>query len=428
MIVKYPIFFWLIGLSLTSLAQAGSDPARQAIDAEIRVADAQIDELLGQVEARRRLKEDLLLRRIRLDLQTLGLPALRPGDTLIEHQAFSLVYSEPHEQAQWVAHVIIPEVVNGDVSRSNDFRPDPQVGSGSAVEADYFLKEALPNGTYAYDGFGYDRGHLAPSADFRWSETALSESYFYSNMSPQAPEFNRGRWAELEGLLRSYLARSPQTQLMVVTGPVLHDSLPAIERGTHRVSIPEKFFKVVIDYPQQRGIAFLMPNHKMAYPVETYAVSIDSVEALTGLDFFSALPASIQAVLEAQRNPGDWLPTQQQQDVEPMRPESLPQGSYNTVQARFFADNGDKVTICGTVVDTKLTRGGHTFLNLDKKFPNHLFTLAIWKSSAVNFSYQAHEALLNQEVCAEGKLKLSDGISTMELRSEQEVWIMGERR
>lgn len=424
------LFFlwWLIGLSpLVGLSQVPTDPDRQAIEAEIDATEQRIDDLLSQAEAARRLKEDLLLRRLRLDLNALGLPALAPEDTLIEHQAYSLVYSEAHEQAKWVAHLIIPEVIAGKVSRSNDFRPDPQVRSGTAVEADYFLKYEQPDGTYEYDGYGYDRGHLAPSADFRWSQTALSESYFYSNMSPQAPDFNRGRWAELEGMLRDYLKRSPQTQLYVVTGPLLHDSLPKVERSVNGLSIPEKYFKVVLDYQQQRGIAFLMPNHKLAYPVETYAVPIDSVEKVTGLDFFPKLPDALEQALEGQREPHLWLPDRQQQDAEPLLPKELPEGTYNTVQARFFAENGERVTICGTVVDTKLTRGGHTFLNLDKKFPNHIFTLAVWKSNAVNFSYQPHEALIDQRVCAKGKLKLSDGVPTMELRSEKEVWLMDEK-
>ena len=422
------LFFWFISqLSSSSLAQVLSDPERLAIEAEIEAAEQRIADLLAQAETARRLKEDLLLRRLRFDLNALGLPALAPEDTLIEHQAYSLVYSEAHEQAKWVAHLIIPEVIDGEVARSNDFRPDPQVRSGTAVEADYFLKYEQPNGHYEYEGFGYDRGHLAPSADFRWSEVALSESYFYSNMSPQAPEFNRERWAELEGMLRDYLKRSPQTQLYVVTGPLLHDRLPKVERSVNGVSIPEKYFKVLLDYQQQRGIAFLMPNHKLAYPVETYAVPIDSVEKVSGLDFFPKLPDALEQAIESQREPHQWLPERQQQDAEPMLPQALPQGTYNTVQARFFAENGERVTICGTVVDTKLTRGGHTFLNLDKKFPNHIFTLAVWKSNAVNFSYQPHEALIDQRVCAKGKLKLSDGVPTMELRSEKEVWLMDEK-
>jgi endonuclease G len=73
---------------------------------------------------------------------------------------------------------------------------DDKVSCGTAVEADYFLRTENPDGTHGYDGFGFDRGHLAPSADFRWSATALSESYYYSNMTPQRPGFNQESWAE----------------------------------------------------------------------------------------------------------------------------------------------------------------------------------------------------------------------------------------
>ena len=128
----------------------------------------------------------------------------------------SLVYSEEHEQAKWVAHIISPDIITGNVSRTNDFRPDPHVSTGSTVEEDYFLKYLQPDSSYKYDGYGFDRGHLAPSADFRWSTTALSESYFYSNMSPQRPEFNRGTWAELEGL-HSWV-HFPQPQNPIICG------------------------------------------------------------------------------------------------------------------------------------------------------------------------------------------------------------------
>ena len=92
------------------------------------------------------------------------------------------------------------------------------------LKKDFFLKQKKENGKYAYEGFGYDRGHLAPSADFRWSKKALSESYFYSNMSPQVASFNRECWADLEGLIRGYVYENKR-DLIVYTGPVLHEGL-----------------------------------------------------------------------------------------------------------------------------------------------------------------------------------------------------------
>ena len=114
---------------------------------------------------------------IQQDITSFGIPQLEDGETLIVHSCLALVYSEKHEQAKWVAHAITPDIITGRGFRSNDFRPDPKVATGTAVEEDYFLKSPKGNGEFDYDGFGYDRGHLAPSADFRWSEKALSESY-----------------------------------------------------------------------------------------------------------------------------------------------------------------------------------------------------------------------------------------------------------
>ena len=170
-----------------------------------------------------------------------------------------LEYDEAHEQPKWVMHVITSDIIRGTVFRSNNFMEDPKVASGTAVEADYFLKELQSDSTYIYDDFGFDRGHLASSADFRWSEKALQESYFYSNMSPQRASFNREAWAQVESWLRSYVYGNPTTQLVVFTAPILHDKLSVIERGVNQISIPEEFIKVAIDVKNKRGFAIKMP-------------------------------------------------------------------------------------------------------------------------------------------------------------------------
>ena len=334
-----------------------------------------------------------------------------------------LVYDEQHEQAKWVAHIIVPEVTQGNVSRTNDFREDPLVATGTSVEADYFLKKEKADGQVEYDGFGYDRGHLAPSADFRWSQQALSESYFYSNMSPQVPELNRESWAELEAMMRGYMYRNPTTQLYVVSGPVLKADLPKIERSKNGVSVPEQFFKVVLDLENRRSIAFLMPNEAINQPLESFASSIDEVESVTGLDFFAALEESLEKELETQTAVKPWLPEDQQNNVRPIDPEILPKKHFNTLMARGFAefDPDSKVKICGTVVSTKLTSKGHIFLNLDKEFPNQIFTAAIWKDNRVNFSYEPHVELKNQCICVEGKVRMSKGTPTMEVKGEKAV-------
>ena len=300
---------------------------------------------------------DLKLNRVRLDIQKVGLPKLQPEET--------------HEQAKWVTHIITADIINGKTGRSNDFRVDPLVKTGTASEKDYFLK-TLKEGSkdkYDYDGFGYDRGHLAPSADFRWSKKALSES------------------ADLESLLRGYVYEHPKTQLYVVTGPLLNDSLPVVERGVNKVSIPGYFFKVLLDLTNNKAIAFIMPNKELKYPVSSYAVDINEVEEVTGINFFYQLEDSLEEHLEAQKDISIWVPEKQKGDVKPLYQPDLPKGIFNTVQAKRNMGTSKKMTIRGTVVGTRKTRNGHLFFNLDKSYPNQIFTVAIWKQNILNFTY-----------------------------------------
>ena len=198
--------------------------------AEIEKINNEITNLNNQEKELKTKLEDLKLNYWSNEINTWGLPELAPQDELVKHSLMSLVYSEKHEQAIWVAHIISPDVKYGSIGRSNDFRPDPSVKTGSCNDRDYFIRDTLADGNIKYDGFGFDRGHLAPSADFRWSAKALSESYYYSNMSPQLADFNRISWAKLEDMTRSYAERN-QTPVMIVTGPLLREGLPRVDRA-----------------------------------------------------------------------------------------------------------------------------------------------------------------------------------------------------
>jgi endonuclease G len=340
------------------------------------------------------------------------------------HQAMALSYSEEHEQAAWVAHIILPDIIEGEVTRTNDFREDPLVRSGTAVEADYFLKFSQPDGSFQYDGFGYDRGHLAPSADFRWSETALSESYYYSNMSPQLADFNRVAWADLESTIRGYIFRNPDRQLYVVTGGILEEDLPVIERSLNRVSIPNYFFKVVLDLKGETGIGFMMPNRRLDYPLESYAVSIDEVEKQTGYDFFANLPDDVEEGMEQKVDKRKWLPEVTAGDVEPIYAPSLAAGSFNTAQAKLYMGSGETINVCGQVVSTRYSRSGNLWLNLDKKFPNQIFSVYIRKADLINFSFDGEKHWINQQVCFTGKVQNMNGTPTLRIEREEEARLL----
>ncbi len=216
----------------------------------------------------------------------LEIPRTAAIDAVISHTGFSLLYSEPHEQASWVAYLLTRDRTIKRFDRTDKFLPDPKVKTGSANDSDYA-------------GSGFDRGHLAPAADMSWSSTTMRESFYYSNMSPQVPSFNRGIWKKLEEQVRSWAAE--YDSIYIVTGPILKSGLPTI--GPNNVSIPEYYYKVILDYkaPNIKGIGFILPNSASNEPLTSYALSIEEVEKQTGIDFFPALPDGVEEQVEKER-------------------------------------------------------------------------------------------------------------------------------
>lgn len=385
----------------------------QSIEEKIDAQEAFIQDLDLKKETALKVWEELKLSYVSDKLNTMGHPISIDSVQVVKHNALQLGYDEKHEQARWVTHMVLPDIVTGNVSRTNDFREDSLVTTGTAVKDDYWYS-------------GYDRGHLAPSADFRWSQTALSESYFYSNMSPQLPELNREKWAELENTIRDYVIQY-QNEVYVITGPVLNDSLPKMknEGRKNEVTIPSLFYKIVLDISGDTttGIAFVMPNGNCAYPALSYATSIDKVEELTGLDFFATLDDELEDRLESNTDITLFKTRGSEGEILPLNPTKLPKGKINTVQAQY--NIGTKSCVCGTVVSTKFSeKSGATFLNLDKKFPNQIFSVTIWSKSRSNFSYKPEDELFGKKVCITGVLTSKDGTPTMNITSDKNIEII----
>jgi endonuclease G len=240
-------------------------------------------------------------------------------------------------------------------------------------------------------------------------------------MSPQLPEFNRQKWADLEGIFREYVTSHTETQLYVVTGPILYDTLPKLERGKNKVTIPEFYYKVALDLTNNKAIGFIMPNKKIEYPTASYAVPINDVEKITGINFFYQLNDSLEEVLESQKIVSDWLPEKQKNDVEPLYQTSLPPGTFNTVVAKNHIKSGKTVTVTGTVVDAKETKNGHLFFNLDKSSPNQIFSVMIMAKNIVNFSYNPLTEFMGKQLTVKGKLTDFDGVPTMFIEKENQI-------
>ena len=223
---------------------------------------------------------------------TLYYPKIDPGELILHHLYYDLVYDENHEQAKWIFYKLYPSYVVKAYDRKNDFRSDPLVVSGSADDSDY-------------RGSGFDRGHLMPAADMVWSKEALSESFFYSNMSPQHPSFNRGIWKRLESRVRKWVTQADS--LYIVTGPKLNMKLNTI--GSNKVSVPEYYYKVILKFNQSQrdGIAFLMPNQASKSDLTDYVITIDALEEDLGIDFFHHLDDSLQITIEKKSDPKKWF-------------------------------------------------------------------------------------------------------------------------
>ncbi len=214
------------------------------------------------------------------------------GDNqIIRHEAYTLSYNEKYEQAEWVAYELTGEhAASKEFDRTDDFRPDSLVLTGSAELADYFKS-------------GFDRGHLMPAGDCRWNEKVMSESFYMSNMSPQNPQFNRNRWRFLEMQVRDWAVK--YGALYVITAGVLIDGLPTI--GDNEVAIPNQYYKVITDTAMTKGIAFLLPNENLNKDsIQNYFTTIDEVERATGLDFFPWLSMEQEQKLEGKTDTSLW--------------------------------------------------------------------------------------------------------------------------
>jgi len=203
--------------------------------------------------------------------------------TLIQNTYYCLDFNTEHKQANWVYYMLTQTHITGSATRYSTFKDCRQGDIFSATNKDY-------------KGSGYDKGHLCPAADMKLSQEVMKETFQMWNISPQVPAFNRGRWSDLEALVRSYIKDDTDT-LFIVTGAVFIDNKGSI--GASNVTIPSMFYKVIYCY-KRGGIGFLLPNQKISSQLKDWQVSIDSIQTLTGIDFFPQLPKELQSEIESQ--------------------------------------------------------------------------------------------------------------------------------
>lgn len=205
---------------------------------------------------------------------------------ILERDGYVISYNSDTRNCNWVAYELTRDEANGEVPRDNNFYEDFDVATPRATKDDY-------------KGSGWSRGHMAPAGDMKWSENAMYQSCLFTNICPQDATLNNGAWESVERQCRS-LAKQ-KGQVYIVCGPLYNGTIRTI--GPNKIRIPDSFFKVILvpDEQSYLCIGFIFPNEQItAAQKNNYAFSVDKVEEICGMDFFSKLPDIIEDSIESE--------------------------------------------------------------------------------------------------------------------------------
>lgn len=223
--------------------------------------------------------------RLNLEIPAYTYPGRYEKEIVINRTGYTLSYNQYYKNPNWVAWELTREETKGETERYDKFMPDPELPEPRVVHKDYTRS-------------GYDRGHMAPAADMKWSRQAMIESFYMSNICPQVGNLNRGDWNDLEEMCRAWADK--YGRIYIACGPIFDSKSPK-RIGEHKVAVPDRFFKVVLIYNRKNPIAmgFIFNNIAHSQDIDKYMVTVDSVEKVTGMDFFSKLPDDVENRIES---------------------------------------------------------------------------------------------------------------------------------
>ena len=227
-----------------------------------------------------------------ISIAGIELPKYDTKATVLRRAGYTTEYDASNKIPRWVAWCLTSNHVTGSYKRDGKkFMEDEDVPAPRATHFDYIQS-------------GYDRGHMCPSGDCKWSELAQEQSFLLTNICPQNPNLNRGDWNELEQQCRAWAEK--YGAVYIVCGPVLMNSRHK-RIGKNKVTVPEAFFKVVLRMePEPCAIGFIYRNTDGDRPKDSYVNSVDQVERITKLDFFHNLPDEIENKIEKTADIQQW--------------------------------------------------------------------------------------------------------------------------
>lgn len=213
-------------------------------------------------------------------------------EQILKRTGYVASYNKTTLLPNWVAWHLTAERTEGSAKRSGvDFAEDTEVPEPRATDWDYYNS-------------GYDRGHMCPAADNKWSKKAMEESFLFTNMCPQNGNLNRGDWNEMEMACRKWAKK--YGDLYIVCGPILYKGKHKTI-GKNKVVVPEAFFKVVLRTGDDtQAIGFIYKNTSGNRPKDSYVNTVDEVERITGIDFFPSLPDDVEKNVEATADIANW--------------------------------------------------------------------------------------------------------------------------
>lgn len=205
-------------------------------------------------------------------LQGFELPEYGPDEDIVVHTGYTASYNHTTLCPDWVAWELTAEEVDGTNEGQYSFSRDPNVKPPKASREDYSHS-------------GWDKGHMAPKADMKWSCQAMEESFYFTNICPQDHEMNSQSWRKIEEMTRRVAKR--YHAVYIVCGPIFKEHRFGTI-GEAGVQVPDAFFKAVAVEAdgKMQTVGFLMDNTPQNYSPRHYAVTIDSVEKVIGRNLF----------------------------------------------------------------------------------------------------------------------------------------------
>ena len=274
-----------------------SNEIQKTLKKTVEEADKIKDELISQAENLKPVIEKIKsgskeetttsteVPTLNLEIPVYTYPGRYEKEIIINRTGYTLSYNQYYKNPNWVAWELTREETKGETERYDKFLPDPDLPEPKVVHKDYTKS-------------GYDRGHMAPAADMKWSKKAMIESFYMSNICPQVGNLNRGDWNDLEELCRDWADK--YGRIYIACGPIFDSKSPK-RIGGNKVAVPDRFFKVILIYNRKNPIAmgFIFKNIAHSQNIEKYMVTVDSVENVTGMDFFSKLPNDVENRIES---------------------------------------------------------------------------------------------------------------------------------